>query len=246
MVGIDINNSYSVDIVLDISNKIQFNKVLVKISPNVVIHTAAMKGLDECETNKMKAWNINVGSTEVIVQYAKKANLKIIYISSDVIFDGVSGNYKENDLPNPINWYGTTKYYSELLIKQIPDHAICRTALVIGNFRKVDENMLNTEIRKNNLSVQSLFPYFLIKKMLKNKVVKFSDKTISSPTHVDLLLISIYKIIKMNLKGVFHTVGSESVSRYDFAVKIADYLKLDKKLIKKDSHIDYILRPKKP
>lgn len=174
----------------------------------------------------------------------KKTNLKIIYISSDVVFDGVSGNYKENDLPNPINWYGTTKYHSELLIKQIPDHAICRTALVIGNFRKADENMLNTEIRKNNLSVQSLFPYFLIKKMLKNKVAKFSDKTISSPTHVDLLLISIYKIIKMNLKGVFHIVGSESVSRYDFAVKIADYLKLDKKLIKKDSHIDYILRPK--
>ena len=203
-----------------------------------------MKGLVECEVNKIKAWDINVGSTEVIVHYAKKNGQKVIYISSDVVFDGVNGNYKESDLPNPINWYGTTKYHSELLVKQIPNYAICRTALVIGNLRKEDEDILNSEIKKDNLSVQSLFPYFLIKKMLKDEKVKFSDKTISSPTHVDLLLISIYKIIKMDVEGIFHTTGSEAVSRYDFAIKIAEYLKFDKKLIKKGSHSDYILRPK--
>lgn len=244
VVGVDVNNSKFVDIVLDISNKIKFNQALVKISPNIIIHTAAMKGLVECEANKIKAWNINVGSTEVIVQFAKNNDLKVVYISSDVVFDGVNGNYKESDLPNPINWYGTTKHHSELLIKQISNYAICRTALVIAGLRKEDKNTLNSEIKKNYLSVQSLFPYFLINKILKNKLVKFSDKTISSPTHIDLLLISIYKIIEMDTKGVLHIMGSESISRYNFAIKIAGYLKLDKKLIKKNLHSDYVLRPK--
>lgn len=244
VVGVDVNNSKFVDIVLDISNKLKFSETLVKVSPHIIIHTATMKGLAECETNKIKAWNINVGSTEVIVQHAKNNDLKVLYISSDMVFDGVNGNYKENDLPNPINWYGTTKYHSELLIKQISNYAICRTALVIADLRKEDKNILDSEMKKNDLSVQSLFPYFLINKMLKNKLVKFSDKTISSPTHIDLLLISIYKIIKMDTKGVLHITGSESISRYNFAIKIARYLKLDKKLIKKDLHSDYILRPK--
>lgn len=242
--GIDSVEGISVDCVLDASLKTQLRQKLDEFNPQIIIHAAAIKSLVGCEDDKLRSWNVNVESTSEIVQYAKIHDVKIIYISSDVVFDGKIGNYKECDLPNPINWYGTTKYHSELLIREIPNSVICRTALVLGNLRENDKKQLGIELESDVLNNQSLLPYFVLDKLKKGQRVMLPNQIISSPTHIDLLKTTVVEIIKKNLKGIYHCTGSEPVSRYDFAIKIARVFNLSEDLIGINESNILAIRPK--
>ncbi len=242
--GVDCISGACVDCMVDVSVKTKLNQKLNEFQPQIIIHSAAIKGLADCENDKLKSWYVNVESTAEIVQYAKTRDVKIVYISSDIVFDGKMGNYSENDLPNPINWYGTTKYHSELLVREIPNSAICRTALVLGLLRESDRVQLAKELKSDTLNNQSLLPYFVINRLNKNQKVTLSNKTISSPTHIDLLKMSILIIVNRNLRGVYHCIGSESISRYSLAVRIADFFGLDKNLIEIDELNTLVIRPK--
>ncbi|HBD92842.1 MAG TPA: hypothetical protein DC057_01570 [Spirochaetia bacterium] len=242
--GIDCLESSTIDSILDISNRKNLKVKLHEINPDIIIHVAAIKGLCDCENNRLRAWDVNVGSTAEIVQYAHINNTKIIYISSDVVFDGKLGDYKETDLPNPINWYGTIKYHSELLVNEVTNSAICRTALVVGKLREKDKDQLNIELKSKTLDNQSLLPYFIIGKLKQKERLNLSSETVSSPTDVDLLVLAVAKIIDKDFSGIFHCTGSESISRFDFALRIAEKFNLDKLLIQKDLSSDLSIRPK--
>lgn len=242
--GVDSAEGISVDCVLDVSLKAQLKQKLNEFNPQIIIHAAAIKSLTNCEDDKLRSWDVNVESTAEIVQYAKIHDVKIVYISSDVVFDGKVGNYKEIDQPNPINWYGTTKYHSELLIREIPNSVICRTALVLGNLRDGDKKQLVIELESDVLNNQSLLPYFVLDRLKNGQKVMLPNQIISSPTHIDLLKTAVIELIKKNLKGIYHCTGSEPVSRYDFAIKIAEFFNLDKTLIEVDESNILAIRPK--
>ncbi len=245
VVGIDSIVGPTVDLQFDLIDTDGFEKELDIIKPNIIIHTAAVKSLKECEENNDKSWRINVESTSKIVEFFKKHNGKVIYISSDVVFDGKEGAYKESDKPSPINFYGKTKYASEKLIMTLNDYAICRTALVIGDLNNDNRIKLIKEIDSGEpLNNQSLLPYYILEKLSRNEKIKLPNSIISSPTDVRLLGVSILNIIQKNLKGIFHCVGSEAISRYDFAIKVAEHFHEDKKIIDIDDDEILSIRPK--
>jgi len=244
VLGIDKQSSNSTDIVLDLRKINILENVLRRERIDIIIHTAAIKDLIICQNNTQRAWDINVGVTDFLVNYAGKNGVFFVQISSDMVFDGNKGNYSESDEPSPINWYGATKYVAELLIQEKAKiYAICRTAQVFSPFNEKDTACLATSTKTGTLTNQSLFPYFVVKRLLSKKIV-FAPEIISSPTPVTLLSLFIKEIIHRRATGIFHTVGARSFSRYQLALILAKEFNLPSSLIKPRNDSTAYLRPK--
>lgn len=198
---------------MDITKKEEVFRVMKKFSPDVIIHTAALTDVDKCEINKKMAHLINVKGTENITKYAANFNCKLVYISTDYVFDGKKGFYKEEDDTNPINFYGFTKLEGEKIVSQkCDDFIIARTSVVYG-------------LEKNN------FFTWIFENLKKGESIKIIKNQFVSPTLNLDLCEQIIALLKKDSKGYFHTAGGERISRYGFALAIADFFKLNKNLI---------------
>ncbi len=245
--GIDIKKSGSnleKNIIYDISDKKLLDRQLEIFNPDVIIHCAAIKSLTVCEEKKEEALKSNVLSTGYIANYASTHPVKVIYISSDVVFNGDCGDYLERDNVDPINWYGKTKAFSEIIVRRLPNFAICRTALVIGNLTAEYKEILRNELNNDVLVNQTLLPQYIYHRFKRRSDVVLPSKVISNPTPIDLLSYFILKIIQKDATGIFHTVGPNSVSRYEVAKIIADIFKFDSKHLKEDNINISPLRPR--
>jgi dTDP-4-dehydrorhamnose reductase len=184
------------------------------MQPDVIIHTAALTNVDYCENHQKEAWKINVEGTKNIVEKCMEINAKLVYISSDYIFDGNSGPYKEDANPNPINFYGATKLEGEKLVSSLPHYLIIRTTWVFDcNF---DEK--NFAIR-------------LVNNLKNGLQVKVPNDQFGNPTLARNLADAIIELISKNKNGIYNIVGLNRLSRYEFALKLANTFGFDKKLI---------------
>ncbi len=198
---------------LDITNKASVFKTINKFSPNWVIQTAAMTNVDLCETDKKKAFNINVIGTENVAFACKEISAKHVYISSDYVFDGSRGHYKETDHTNPISCYGKTKLSGEeKIIEVLSDFIICRASVIYGCNKKNFVTWVIDSLRSGS------------------KINIVTDQFVSPTLNTDLTG-QIFSLIKRDENGIFHTAGAERISRYDFTVKIAEKFGLDRRLI---------------
>lgn len=235
LIGIDQNKGQgSVDFTFDITNKRILQKLLEQIKPTIIIHTAAIKDLKICEENSQKVFQTNYESTLDLINYVNmNVGRKIIYISSDVVFDGKDGNYKVDSKPNPINIYGKTKYLSELALSKVENSTICRTAMVLREDvnLKSPSTKLQKQLNNKVLLNQSLFIEYVYHSLKQNKQIYMSKKYICNPTPLSLLLLQIEEIIKRNITGILHTCGPIKISRYDFAKEIAKNFSLNPNLI---------------
>lgn len=113
---------------LDITKKEETIKYLKKITPKLIIHAAALVGIQNCEKNKLLCKKVNIQGTSNIAEYVKKNNVRLIYISTDYVFDGKKGNYSEIDSPNPQSVYGKSKLSAENIVRKLNNHLIIRTS----------------------------------------------------------------------------------------------------------------------
>lgn len=111
---------------LDITSAESCKEVIEKYNPDIILHAAAYTDVAGAQKDKKVCWDVNVVGTEHIARAA--GGRRLIYISTDYVFDGEQGDYKENDTPNPVNFYALTKLAGELIIKQYPHTLIIRTA----------------------------------------------------------------------------------------------------------------------
>ena len=201
-----------------------------KIKPSAVIHTVAFPNVDFCELNPKLTDSLHVKITEEISEICSTVNSKLIYFSTDAVFDGnKSGKYVELDTPNPISYYGKTKLEAEKIILQNSNNLILRTTVIYG---------WHTRSRFTNWVLDSL----------KNKktVTAFTDQY-NTPTLVNDLAQSIFPIIEKDISGLFHASGKTCLNRFEFAKKLATTFNLDENLIipTKSSEINQIApRPK--
>ncbi|RLI99321.1 MAG: dTDP-4-dehydrorhamnose reductase, partial [Candidatus Aenigmatarchaeota archaeon] len=186
-------------------------KKIYQINPDIIIHTAALTNVDECEINKELAYKINFEGTKKINKIAKKINSFFIYISTDYVFPGEKGMYKEEDEPAPINYYGYTKFLGENYCD-----CVVRTCVVYG---------------ARQASGKVNFALWLINKLENQEKIKIITDQYITPTLNTNLAKMILEIAEKKLKGKFHLAGATRISRYDFALKIADKFKLNKNLI---------------
>ena len=198
---------------LDITNRRQLEFQITFYHPQVIINAAAYTDVDGCEIHKDKAWATNVGGIKNLVNFCMKQKVKLIHLSTDYVFNGEEGPYSEDDLPDPVNFYGETKLQSEKIIKDGGiDFLIIRTNVLYGFGKNVKPNFL----------------LWLLDKLSQNEKIKIVTDQFNNPTLADNLSSCILEMTKKNISGIYHIAGSEYLSRYDFAIKVANKFNFDK------------------
>jgi len=186
------------------------------LNPEVVINTAAYTDVDNCEDNKELAWETNVEGVKNLADLCRIMNAKLIQLSTDYIFSGEEGPYSEDDTPNPVGYYGLTKLESEKeIFERKIDFLIVRTNVLYGKGKNTRPN----------------FVLWLIQKLSSKERVKIVTDQYNNPTLADNLADAIKEAIEKNISGILNIAGSEYLSRYDFALKVAKKFNFDKNLI---------------
>jgi dTDP-4-dehydrorhamnose reductase len=216
---------------LDISGKAQVDEAFKTIKPDVVVHAATLTDVDKCELNKALAWKVNVEGTKNIVEAAKTTGSFLIYISTDYVFGGETGRYKETDAPNPINYYGITKLKAEEIVKTQKEYFIARPSVMYGS---------TPAAGKVN------FALWIIENLRKGEHVKIVTDQWNTPTLNTNLAEMTLEAIERKLTGIYHLCGATRVSRFTFAEQIADVFSLDKGLIDKVLSSQFTLPAKRP
>jgi len=186
IIGIDIiqnkNSFFKEFFTLDIRNYKKVKNIFKKNKVDIVIHSAAVKDLQWCEGNKKEAYSINHLSTIQLYKLSRINNAKFIFISSDQVFDGKRGDYHENSIKNPINYYGKLKVLSEEFLKNKPNVAICRTAMVFGKIPENQKKIFNKIKQKDFLVVQGYIIDHLVYRLKHNQKIKLSKEEWCNPT----------------------------------------------------------------
>jgi dTDP-4-dehydrorhamnose reductase len=204
---------------LDITNGPRVNKILLQLRPDVVVHCAAMTQVDICEENKIDCWNVNVTATRFLLDAAKEINARFIFLSTDFVFDGLHGPYDEKAEPNPVNYYGSSKWGAEkAVVESGLRSVIVRTVLVTGNPL--------TGTRKNIVT-------WVKDKLEKGEKIRMVDDQYRTPTYVEDLAKGIMLVLQKNAQGIYHISGKDSLTPYSIAMETAKLLRLNESLIEK-------------
>jgi dTDP-4-dehydrorhamnose reductase len=207
---------YGIPTKLNLINIHEVKNTLDQIKPDIIIHLAAMTNVDLCETQQDLANKINAQATNVLAREASKKNIFFIYVSTDYVFDGKNGMYKEHDIPNPIGEYGRSKLAGEIALNNLASSwCIARTSTPFG-------------IHKTKKS----FPVWVTENLESKKEIPVLTDQFTSPTYVPNLSRMLIEIATRQITGIIHVAGATRISRFQFAEMIADKLNLDKTLLK--------------
>jgi len=183
-------------------------------NPDIIINCAAMTDVDLCQINHTEAYNVNVKGVENLISYSVKDTF-FIQFSSDYLFDGKSMSYSEDDLPNPINYYGRTKLEAENILRgSRRRYLIIRTNVIYGE--SLDHN--------------SFFSW-VYNSLLNKKLIYVVNDQYSNPALNKNLSDLIFRCLLLNCEGIYNYGSSDTLSRYDFAILIAKIFHFDHKLI---------------
>jgi len=203
---------------VDITQKHQVKKLVLDFVPDFIINAAAFTNVDKCESERELAWKINVTGVEHLAQYARLVDAHLTHVSTDYVFDGKNGPYSETDQPNPISYYGRTKFASEnALAISGAKYAIVRTNVLFGPSEFGEPDFVN----------------WVIDSLTSGKKIRIVTDQINNPTFIPDLADGILRIVDLNKDGLYNLAGRELLSRYDFALRIAEHFALNKKLIEK-------------
>jgi dTDP-4-dehydrorhamnose reductase len=204
---------------LDVCNGDEVSNIVSATRPDVIIHTAAMTNVDQCETDREGCWLANVTAVENLIRACEKNSTRLIHLSTDFIFDGSHGPLDENEEAAPVNYYGESKLAAEVLIRRSKIHwAILRTVLVYGITRDMSRSNIVLWVKKN---------------LEEGKPINVVDDQFRTPTLAEDLAMGCYLAAKQKAQGVFHISGKDFLSPYEIAIHTARYFNLDESLIRR-------------
>lgn len=187
----------------DLTNRDQIQKYIIEEKPDVIIHCAAYTAVDKAEDESDLCYSVNVEGTRAVAEVAKKINAKVVYLSTDYVFDG-SGQepHSEEKETNPINYYGYTKEQGEKVVRElIESHFIVRTSWVYGsNGNNFVKTMIKLAEERNEISVVS--------------------NQVGAPTYSNDLAEFIVSLVLTDKYGTYHGVNEGYCSWYEFAKEI--------------------------
>lgn len=195
--GIDIKD-------LDITNKEDVFNYIKSYKPDVIMHNAAYTAVDKAELNYDDCYRVNSLGTKYIAEACKEVNAKMVYISTDYVFDGnKNGIYEINDQTNPLSVYGKTKLLGEEFVKScLSKYFIVRISWVFGIN---GNNFIKTMLRFANEG---------------KKELNVVNDQIGSPTYTADLAVLLCDMIETEKYGIYHATNEGHCSWYDFAKKI--------------------------
>ena len=203
---------------LDITNAADVKRVFQDFTPTVVINCAAMTQVDDCEVDRDECWKINSEAVENLAKQCLQSGAHLIQVSTDFVFDGEDGPYRETARPNPLSFYGKSKQASENAARGagVDKWSVARTVLVYGTGNRLS--------RPN-------FALWVIEKLSNGEPIHVVTDQWRTPTYAADLAAGIERIARYEKSGVFHISGRELLSVYEFAEVIAEVFDLDAGLI---------------
>jgi dTDP-4-dehydrorhamnose reductase len=193
----------------------EVERVLDLSQPDVIIHTAALTEVDRCEMHPEEARRTNTVLPGILARAAARAGVEMLHISTDAVFDGLRGDYSEEDTPNPINVYARTKLDGERAVAEAyPDALIARVNFFGWSWQ----------------GSRSLAEFFFNSLSAGLPVFGFDD-VFFCPLLVNDLVEILLRMVDLRLKGVYHVVSSECQSKYAFALMLAREFGFDEQLI---------------
>lgn len=200
----------------ELTNVSSVLKVVEVIQPDWIIHVAAMSKPDECDVNREKCLKQNVDATIHLGAAAQKVNARFVYFSTDFIF-GENGPHKEEDIPNPLNFYGESKWKAEQWVSsQITNPVIVRPVFMYGPQHK---------------NGRASFIQWVEKQLSQGKPIKVVNDQYRTPTYIKDICLGVQSIMVQNQTGIFHLAGPQIITPYDMAIEVAKVLSLNQSLI---------------
>ena len=200
---------------LDITDPTATLELIQKIRPSVIVNTAAVTNVDYCETNREEARRVNADGVKNLAAAARKNQSRLVQVSTDYVFDGYSGHYTEADSTNPLQYYGETKLEAENMVSDLPSFAIARPSVIYGWAP-------SQPVGEAGAAKPMNFAMFVLDRLGKGDKVKAIRDQYASPTFADNLGDALLLLAKSSENGIFHTAGRSCLSRYEFAIKLAE------------------------
>jgi len=198
---------------LDVTDAAEVESVVHGLSPDIVVHAAGWKNINDCEKNPDMTWKVNAEGTRQIAEACGAEDVRVLYLSTDYVFAGTQGGYSEADETRPATVYGRSKLAGEKAVAGLaPNYAICRASGVYGP--------------------NANFTTWLRGELANGRTVEVFTDAANSPTYIGNLAEMIRTVLERKLQGVFHTAGSERSTRYEFARQVAEAFGFDTALIR--------------
>ena len=208
---------------MDILNQQQVEEVINKYQPDAIIHTAAMTNVDTAEADRELCYQLNVVAVQNLLSLCEEKNIQLIHLSTDFVFDGEEGPYKEDDPVNPVSYYGESKVLAEEIIKKSTvNWVVIRTILVYG---------ITNDMSRSNIV---LWAKSALEKRLPINVVNDQWRM---PTLAEDLAEACLLTVEKQAKGIFNVSGKDYMSIADLVRKVADYWALDQSIISEVSSV---------
>lgn len=194
-----------------------------------VFHLAAKTDVDGCEKEKdlgraSDAWRINVDATESLVDLCRQTGKRLLYISTDFVFEGTKGVYLENDTPNPQGWYAKTKYEGERLVATLGEHGL--TIRIAFPYRALND-------------AKADFVHRMLDVLASGKALTAPTDGVFVPTFIDDIAESVHLLVDRNASGTYHVVGSQPITPFEAAKKIAVVFGYNPALVNPTRFADY-------
>lgn len=217
---------------LDVTDAAAVSTLVAKTKPDVLIHTAAMTQVDQCETEREKCWRANVEAVRYLADACKVNHVHLVHLSTDFIFDGSHGPLDETEKPNPLSYYGESKLAGELIVQQSAvDWAILRTVLVYG---------VTQDMSRSNIVL------WVKKSLEEKKQINVVTDQWRTPTLAEDLAQGCLLAATRKARGIYNVSGEDMMTPYDIAIATAEYFRLDKSLINPTDSTKFTQPAKRP
>lgn len=203
---------------LDITSPDDVARIFQDFTPTVVINCAALTQVDQCETDRDECWKVNAEAVESLAKQCYSIGAHLIQVSTDFVFDGNDGPYREDARPNPISFYGKSKLAAENAAHGagLDKWSVARTVLVYGTGEKL---------------ARSNFALWVQEKLSNGEAIHVVTDQYRTPTYAPDLASGIERIARYGKSGIFHLSGREYLSVYEFARTVAEVFDLDTSLL---------------
>ncbi|GIW92757.1 MAG: NAD(P)-dependent oxidoreductase [Pirellulaceae bacterium] len=176
--------------------------------PEVVIHAAAISRVQNCYQEPRRAFQVNVSASGQLAQLAVQHGARFVYVSTDLVFDGDRGDYREDDVPRPLSVYGSTKLAAERCVRQYPTTLVARVSLLFGPSLQGRETLFDQQMRSLRAG---------------QSIVVFSDE-FRTPLFLADAAKALIQLAQSEATGIWHLGGPERLSRAEMGAELARFL----------------------
>lgn len=215
---------------LDLEDVQYLARQFKEIAPDLVVHAAGLTSVDQCEENPDLARHVNAGLARNVAEAAAAGNIRLAHISTDHLFAGTRSGYREDDAPEPLNEYARSKLLAEEWVGQANPQAL----------------IIRTNFFGWGHAGRQSFSDWIIYSLRAGREITLFDDVFFTPILADALAKAAHRLVDLADGGIYNLTGDERLSKYAFAVRLAEVFNLRDELIRPDKISSAGLRALRP